>query len=141
MLACAVQESGDFEIADSRPPQVGMLSLVSFWGAARRWVLNGSSTLCLRVRSLRVLSAQKEVRDLRVLIESQLSSMGLDTRERDGDMTSATLRWRLFGALLAAAEDPDAEGITGFVRGVPLGVGVKLPRLPAPVPKEIKLAT
>ena len=32
--------------------------------------------------------------------------------------------------LLKAAGDPDAEGLTAFARGVRLGVGVRMPRLP-----------
>ena len=131
---------GRWRLRDRRFPSSSSWNVVAgfIWGAARRW---GSQRLFDALSSGQVSScpfSSEEVRDLRVLIESQLSSMGLDTRERDGDRTSATPRWRLFGALLAAAEDPDAEGITGFVRGVPLGVGVKLPRLPALYRKKAK---
>ena len=131
---------GRWRLRDRRFPSSSSWNVVAgfIWGAARRW---GSQRLFDALSSGQVSScpfSSEEVRDLRVLIDSQLSSMGLDTRERDGDRTSATPRWRLFGALLAAAEDPDAEGITGFVRGVPLGVGVKLPRLPALYRKKAK---
>ena len=46
----------------------------------------------------------------------------------------------LLGSLLKSFGDPDFEVVTTYARGVPLGVGVDLPRTPAVFPPKLKWA-
>jgi len=45
---------------------------------------------------------------------------------------------RLLGALLKATADPDAEAIANFASGVRLGVGTRMPRIPAVYPRKVR---
>ena len=56
--------------------------------------------------------------------------------EREGDRQKLPVRWRLFGALLAAADDPDAKGVAAYAPGVAVGVQQRLPRTPAVFPQK-----
>ena len=62
---------------------------------------------------------------------SQLTKLGADFADREGDRVENTPFYRLFGALSHIAGDPDALNIAAFANGVPIGVGGKLPRQPA----------
>ena len=46
----------------------------------------------------------------------------------------------LLGSLLKAFGDPDSEVMVAYARGVPLGVGVDLPRTPDVFPPKLKWA-
>ncbi len=41
------------------------------------------------------------------------------------------IRLRLLRSVLHAAGDPDAEAMLRYIEGVPIGVGIKMPRTPA----------
>jgi len=45
---------------------------------------------------------------------------------------------RLLGALLKSAADPDADAIADFAGGVRLGVGTRMPRIPAVYPRKVR---
>ena len=53
-----------------------------------------------------------------------------DARRREGDRQQ-TISIRLVESILREGDDADASGMSQFAAGVPLGVGVKMPRTPA----------
>ena len=74
----------------------------------------------------------REVADsLRAKVLGVFTRHGRQIPTLTNDRVQNTPRWRLFGALVSAADDPDATGISAFAQGTPVGVGVKLPRQPA----------
>ena len=77
------------------------------------------------------------MRALRGELEQLLRGAGFAVGEREGDLDCTPLRLRLLGALLRAAEDPD-DRLADFAAGVRVGVGVRMPRLPAIYPKKGK---
>ena len=60
-----------------------------------------------------------------------LSEVGIEVQRKSGDRDELPFDWRLFSALLRAAEDPDFEQLGEMAQGIPIGVGVALPRVPA----------
>ncbi len=48
------------------------------------------------------------------------------------------VRLRLLRAILREAADPDAEAMLGFIEGVPIGVGLRLPRTPAVYDRRVR---
>ncbi len=64
------------------------------------------------------------------LVDQFHEVLGERARERPQDRR-CVIRLRLLQALLAEAGDPDSAVIADYVEGVPIGVGVKLPRTPA----------
>ena len=67
------------------------------------------------------------------------SLFGTAASPRRGDR-EMTIQVRLLQCIMRAAQDPDCAGIDKVVAGVPLGVGVRLPRTPAVYPKKKKWA-
>jgi len=45
---------------------------------------------------------------------------------------------RLLGALLKSAADPDADAIADFAGGARLGVGTRMPRIPAVYLRKVR---
>jgi len=79
------------------------------------------------------------VEALRRRLEDRLRSHGHECRAQNGD-EEQPVKIRLLAALLEDAQDPDAAGILGYIGGVRLGVGVRLPRTPAVFPRKRKWA-
>ena len=59
-----------------------------------------------------------------------LASMGIDLERSTGDRDDVPIDFRFLDLLLRAAEDPEV-GIGNFAKGVRVGPGVRMPRLPA----------
>ena len=74
----------------------------------------------------------------RINLMAYVQECEIDFAPRPGDRHAGTPRWRLFAALLALAEDPDASDLAGFAQGVAIGVGVQMPRLPSIYKRKTK---
>ncbi len=59
-----------------------------------------------------------------------IGALGERAKERPQDR-HCVIRLRLLQAVLIEAGDPDSAGISQYIEGVPIGVGVRLPRTPA----------
>ena len=64
------------------------------------------------------------------LVEQAHCILGPESRQQPQDR-GCIIRLRLLQELLRRAQDPDAEVISRYIEGVPIGVGVKMPRTPA----------
>ena len=124
---------GRWRVEDRRYPSSNIWTTISnaVWECAVAWGKPELFEALSRGEVAAIPFASSEVLRLRGYIVDLLKNSGHLSEDQPGDRQHATPRWRLFGAMLAAAQDPDAAGIREFVRGVPIGVGVKLPRLPA----------
>jgi len=79
------------------------------------------------------------VAGLRRRLEDRFRLLGRDCRDQEGD-EEQPVRVRLLAALLDDAQDPDAAGILGYVSGVRVGVGTRMPRTPAVFPRKRRWA-
>ena len=131
---------GRWRLDRRRYPQSALWDKVSsfIWDVTCRWAtpelleeLTAGKVTALPFKEEELESARSELAAL-------LMDGGLSVARQEGDRTQSTPNWRLFGALLLAANDPDGQGITDFVKGVPLGVGVRMPRLPAIFRRKVR---
>ena len=70
------------------------------------------------------------VSETREQIRKMMREAGYSAHPQEGDQPQE-FECRLMGALRRAAEDPDADFWSLLAVGVPLGVGVRMPRTPA----------
>ena len=71
-----------------------------------------------------------DVKALKDEVTMNLASMGIDLERSSGDRDDVPIDFRFLDFLLRAAEDPEV-GIGNFAKGVRVGPGVRMPRLPA----------
>ena len=71
-----------------------------------------------------------DVKALKDEVIMNLASMGIDLERSSGDRDDVPIDFRFLDLLLRAAEDPEV-GIGDFAKGVRVGPGVRMPRLPA----------
>jgi len=74
---------------------------------------------------------------LRAAVAALVVSHNGECAARAGDLPQP-INMRLFGALLKSASDPDADAIADFAGGVRLGVGTRMPRIPAVYPRKVR---
>ena len=78
------------------------------------------------------------VEALRQRIVQLVEREGASPSPGPDDLDCTPANFRLLGAVLKQLGDPDGTGIADFARGVRVGVGVRLPRLPALYPPKRK---
>ncbi len=71
------------------------------------------------------------------LVEAFFTRLGDRARVRPQDR-GCVIRLRMLQAILVEARDPDAAIISEYIEGVPIGVGVRLPRTPAVFDRRTK---
>ena len=103
------------------------------WKSAKAWGTPEFLHKCAHQKLLESPFDESEVADLR----KDIITMVL--KRQTSDRRDLPVNWRLFGLVLAASEDVDAEGVGSYASGVAIGVGVKLPRIPS-FQKEEKMA-
>ena len=72
----------------------------------------------------------EEVLQLREQVQEALEQAGHGVRRADGDRSDVPIDFRLLQSMLSAAEDPEV-GLGDCAKGVRVGPGARLPRLPA----------
>ena len=123
---------GRWPVASRRYPDMAQWQSVAS-SYARFTERHGTTDLLMTLALGRVKECPFKPADVKALKDEvimNLASMGMDLERSSGDRDDVPIDFRFLGFLLRAAEDPEV-GIGNFAKGVRVGPGVRMPRLPA----------